>query len=139
MDLQNLPKLQRTVEFSLSKLVFILKSKEHRYSSIWDHSVNHDKMDIHSFSFRYDINYDDFELVIMDIDSEPFQKYRIDKNTIEFSADAWNNPNYIERNYRTLNEEQHFQESTIREIMPYEMIELFSTAMDTCLKALGDE
>lgn len=139
MDLPRLPKLQRTVEFSLSKLTFVLKSKEHRYSSIWDHSVNHDKIDIHSFSFRYDIDYDDFELVIMDIEAEPFQKYRINKNKIEFSADAWKQPTYREEDYRSLTEETHFQESTIREMMPYEMIELFSTAINTCLKALGDE
>lgn len=139
MELQHLAKLQRTVEFSLSKLTYILKSKEHRYSSIWDHSVNHDKIGIHSFSFQYDIHYDDFELVIMDIDTEPFQKYRINKNIIEYSTDAWNPPTYREEDYRTLNEERHFQESTIREIMPYEMINLFSTAIDTCLRALGDE
>lgn len=139
MNLQHLAKLQRTVEFCLTKINTALDTQEHRYSSIWDHSVNHDDIGIHSFSLQYDIHYDDFELVIMDIDVEPFQKYRINKNKIEFSSDAWNAPTYREEDYRTLTEEVHFQESTIREIMPYEMIQLFSTAMNTCLKALGDE
>lgn len=139
MDLRHLAKLQRTVDFCLTKINTALVTQEHRYSSIWDHAVNHDEIGIHSFSLQYDIQYDDFELVIMDIDSDPFQKYRINKNKIEFSSDAWNAPTYREENYRTLTEEFHFQESTVREIMPYEMIQLFSTAINTCLKALGDE
>lgn len=130
LQLHLLPKLQRTVEFSYSKLNNIKISKESSYSSIWDNSVNHDEEDIHSFCIRYFAKTDSIQLVIMDVDGDDYVKYYITESQIEI-GDAWCGPYHVENHFSELRDESHhFQESTVRYVIPFEFIDLFGTAMD---------
>lgn len=138
MDLQRLPKLRRTVEFSYTKIPDFINSS--RYFSIWDHELNHDDEDIHTFSIRYNAQYDRVEFTVIDIDTDAFVKYEVTDTDIKYYNDAWSEYSYTEKNYHELHDESyHFQQSTVREVMPYEFIELFITAMNTINNALGEE